>query len=255
MVRVGVWPLLAAMVIPSLNQGRFIDETLSSIFQQAVPMEVLVLDGGSTDASLSIIKKWEPKLSYWRSSPDRGQAAAINEGVRMGHAPFVCWLNSDDRFAPGGLETLLCSIKTLGEHVPAVYGQVWNQRHPIKKCSRVKVESFDSDRLAIRCFISQPGTLIRRKCWDAVDGLNEELNMALDYDLWWRLYKTFGDLYYIDDFVAISIDHAKTKTNNNRLLHYQEAMKVVKRHYGKLPLKWLLYWPYSIVFKSIINKI
>ena len=94
---------LVTIAVPSCNQGLFLDEALASIFQQDVPVEVFVLDGGSTDNSVDVMRKWEQKLAGWRSHPDDGQAAAINEGIAQGSAPFVCWLNSDDWFLTGGL--------------------------------------------------------------------------------------------------------------------------------------------------------
>ena len=102
MFRVKSHQPLITIAVPSLNQGKFLDDALASIFNQFLCVEVFVLDGGSTDNSLDVIKKWERWLSGWRSHPDDGQSAAINEGIALGNAPFVCWLNSDDWFLPGG---------------------------------------------------------------------------------------------------------------------------------------------------------
>lgn len=90
------------IAVPSFNQGRFLDDALASIFQHEVPAEVFVLDGGSVDHTIEIIQKWEHRLAGWRSRADEEQAAAINEGIALGRAPYVCWLNSDDWFLPGG---------------------------------------------------------------------------------------------------------------------------------------------------------
>ncbi len=98
------------IAVPSLNKGDFLDVALQSIFDQDIPVEVVVLDGGSTDNSVDIIKKWESKLLWWRTEPDKGQAAAVNEGIKIGTAPYVCWLNSDDFFLPGGLKILLAEL-------------------------------------------------------------------------------------------------------------------------------------------------
>ena len=81
---------LITVAVPSFNQGEYLDDTLTSIFEQNVPVEVFVMDGGSTDTSLDVIRKWEPKLTGWRSRKDNAQAAAINEGIELGTAPYVC---------------------------------------------------------------------------------------------------------------------------------------------------------------------
>ena len=85
---------LVTIAVPSFNQGKFLDDALASIFRQDVLAEVFVLDGGSSDNSIEVIRKWEHRLGGWRSHVDDGQAAAINEGIAQGHARYVCWLNS-----------------------------------------------------------------------------------------------------------------------------------------------------------------
>lgn len=243
-------PPWVTIAVPSFNQGRFLDDALASIFQQQVPVEVFVLDGGSTDNSVEVIKKWAHQLAGWRSRADDGQASAINEGIALGSAPFVCWLNSDDWFLSGGLSTLLSALKAHPE-APAVYGRSWNVVQKTGKRAPVWVEPFDESRLALRCIISQPATLIHRSAWDAVGGVDGQLHMAMDYDLWWRLYKQVGALYFVDDFVAVNRDHDATKTKTLRRRHYQEAMAVVRKYHGHVPLKWWLAQPYAVWFKSI----
>lgn len=239
---------LVTVAVPSFNQGQFLDDALSSIFQQEVPVEIFVLDGGSSDNSLEVIRKWEHRLAGWRSHADEGQAAAINEGIVQGRAPYVCWLNSDDLLLPGGLVKLVSELEMRLE-VPAVYGRAWNEVQKTSKRYPVWVEPFSERRLALRCIISQPATLIRRSAWEAIGGVDATLHMAMDYDLWWRLYRNFGELGFVDHFVAINREHADTKTRNNRRLHYREAMKVIRRHYGSVPLKWWLAQPYAVWFK------
>jgi hypothetical protein len=75
--------------------------------------------------------------------------------------------------------------------------------------------------------------------------------MAMDYDLWWRLYKQLGSLQLIDDFIAVNREHQDTKTKTQRRQHYREAIMVVRKHYGHVPLKWWLAQPYAVWFKSI----
>lgn len=243
---------LVTITVPSFNQGRFLEDALASIFQQGVSIEVFVLDGGSSDNSLEVISRWEHRLAGWRSHADDGQAAAINEGIMKGRAPYVCWLNSDDWFLPGGLIKLVSELEAHTE-APAAYGRSWNVVQKSGKRSTVWVEPFNERRLALRCIISQPATLIRRSAWEAVCGVDEKLHMAMDYDLWWRLFKSVGPLHFVDDFVAVNREHEDTKTKTQRCRHYQEAMEVVRKYYGRVPLKWWLAQPYAVWFKSIVG--
>lgn len=241
---------LVTIVIPSYNQGRFLNDALTSVFDQNVPVEVFVLDGGSTDESLDVIHRWKHRLAGWRSGPDAGQAAAINEGIARGHAPYVTWLNSDDWYLPGGLSKMLAALE-LSPAAPAVYGRAWNVVERSGRRYPVWVEPFDEARLAVRCIISQPATLIRRSAWQTVGGTDASLHMVMDYDLWWRLLKQVGPLQFLDAYVAVNRLHEDTKTKTQRRLHYREAMQVVRKHYGRLPLKWWLAQPYAVWFKSI----
>ncbi|MEB0140845.1 MULTISPECIES: glycosyltransferase family 2 protein [unclassified Undibacterium] len=238
------------IAVPSFNQGQFIDDALASIFSQNIPVEVYVADGGSTDNSVEVIKKWEHKLAGWRSAPDNGQTAAINECIAKGSAPYVAWLNSDDVYLEGGLNALLAAF-TSAPDSPVVYGRVWNTDKNLKKLERIKTEPFSRVRLASRCIISQPGTLMRRDAWERVDGADETLGMSMDYDLWWRLSERIGPFRYIEVDVAINRDHEETKTNTKRHQHYSESMAIVKKYYGSVPLRWWAAWPISVWWRSL----
>jgi GT2 family glycosyltransferase len=243
---------LVTIAVPSYNQGRFLEQALTSILQQDLPVEVFVADAGSTDESIDVIKQFEGRIAGWRSHPDRGQAAAINEGVARGSAPYVGWLNSDDVLVGGGLKRLV-DVLERQPSAPAAYGKVWNDVETTGARRPVWVEPFSERRLAVRCIVSQPGTLVRRSAWEAVGGLDDTLRMAIDYDLWWRLYKKFAPLEFVDDFIAINRDHADTKTNTQRRLHYREAMAIVRRYHGRVPLKWWLAQPYAVWLKAVAN--
>ncbi|WP_220741511.1 glycosyltransferase family 2 protein, partial [Shewanella algidipiscicola] len=241
---------LITVVVPSYNQGRFLECNLESIFAQDIPVEVFVIDGGSDDCSLEIIKKYEHKLAGWRSHPDNGQSAAINEGVKLGTAPYVCWLNSDDFFYPNGLKALLLKLEA-APLSPFAYGRCWTTDSLGRQLAKYLTLPFIPYLFANYCFICQPGTLIRRSSWEQNEGLNEQLQMAMDYDLWWRLFKSSGKPIYIDHIVAATRTHNDAKTLNNIDVHYLESKKLVRRYWGRLPLKWYLSLPLMKIIRRI----
>lgn len=233
-----------------MNQGCFLDAALSSIFEQDVSVEVMLADGGSEDETLSVIDKWHDHLTWWRSSPDEGQASAINEAIAMGGAPYVGWLNSDDLLKPGGLAAMIAALEDTST-APAVYGQCDLISEHGDRTGQYLTSEFSERMLAMRCFIAQPATLIRRSVWESVGGLNPDYHMALDYDLWWRIYRQAGEPIYLKETIASMRIHDAAKTAVFRSRHYREAMQVLSRHYGRVPMKWYLVWPYAVWIRTV----
>src|SRR4051812_20008210 len=236
------------VAVPSRDHARFLGQALDSLFEQGVEVEVYVADAASGDGSVEVIRGYESRLLGWRSRADQGQAAAINEGIAAGTAPYVCWLNSDDWLLPGGLARLVAALEAAPEAAMA-YGRTWDARDD-GTMKPALVRPFNEWLMAQVCIVSQPGTLIRRSAWEAVGGLDATLHLALDYDLWWRLYRRFGKPRFVDAFVAVNRAHAGTKTATRRAEHYREAMGVVRRHYGHVPLKWWLAQPYAVWYRG-----
>ena len=240
---------MVTVAVPSFRQGRFLDQALSSIFSQGVPVEVFVMDGGSDDETLVVLDRWKDRLAGWRSCPDGGQSEAINEGIARGVAPYVCWLNSDDWLLPQGLSHLLTALERVPDAALA-YGRTWDWVEATDHRRRSLVLPFREWLMARVNVISQPGTLVRRSAWEAVGGVDAGLHMAMDYDLWWRLYRYAGVPVSVSEVVAVNRVHDQTKTNTQRQRHYQEAMTVVRRHYGRVPLKWWLAQPYAVWWRG-----
>jgi len=110
-----------SVVTPSYNQGAYIERTLRSVLLQHYRnLEYIVIDGGSTDESVSVIKRYEAHLAYWVSEPDDGQADAINKGLRMATGEIVCWLNSDDFYFPGTLDIVASTLERNTGHVALI---------------------------------------------------------------------------------------------------------------------------------------
>lgn len=242
---------LVTVVIPSYNQGAFLEKAIESVLIQNTRLELFVMDGGSTDESLSVIHKYQDRLKGWRSAPDNGQAAAINEGILLGNAPYVCWLNSDDFFLNNGLDKLVKCIES-NNNVPFVYGKCWTSNANGKSVFPYLTMPFNKWLFANFCFIAQPATLIRREVWERVGGLNSEMNLAFDYELWWKIIEIYGAPGYCKKFVASSRDHESTKTRNNLDEHYQESIAVVKKYYHSVPLKWKVFLNLMRVVRRVL---
>src|SRR5215831_12852093 len=126
------WPLIS-VVTPSLNQGKFIEETIRSVLLQGYPeLDYIIIDGGSTDGSVEVIKKYEPWLTYWVSEPDRGQSHAINKGWQRACGEIVAWLNSDDTYNRGALR---CAVEAFRYNTAV--GMVYSDMNYIDVSSNV----------------------------------------------------------------------------------------------------------------------
>src|SRR5690606_35568201 len=153
---------------------------------------------------------------------------------------------------PGMLRRLADALEAHPQW-PAAYGRVSNVDERSGRRWPVWVEQFSERRMALRCVVSQPGSLIRRSAWDAIGGVDESLQMVMDCYRWWRLAERFGPLGMIDEEVALNRVHRETKTRRFLRRHYAEAMAVVSRHHGRVPLKWWLAQPYAVWSKSIFS--
>jgi GT2 family glycosyltransferase len=234
-------PPRVAIAVPSLDQGRFLGEALDSVFAQTgVDVRVAVLDAGSRDDSPAVIRRYESRLAYWRSRPDAGQAAAINEGIaQLAETRHVTWLNADDVLLPGALARMAAYLDAHPDRV-AVFGEAYIIDAAGHTIGRFPTRPFSRRALARTSIICQPASLISRRAWEAVGGLDESLHICLDYDLWWRLSK-LGPIGFFPEPIACSRDHEATKTRGGQDRLYREAFGVLIRHLGYVPWPWCLH--------------
>jgi GT2 family glycosyltransferase len=234
-----------AIAVPSLNQGRYLTAALSSLLaQDDVVPRIAVVDGGSRDETAEVLERFRDRLAWSRMAPDEGQTAAINEGIArltqlFPSVAYVGWLNADDVVAAGGLRLLAGALDDHPEWV-AVAGRAHLISDEGTVVSEIATAPFEPGLFDRMCTISQPATLVRREAWERIGGLDTTLHMCFDYDLWWRL-AGIGAIGYADEAIAAGArDHASTKTRTRRAEYFLEAMRVVRRHTGRVPWHWCI---------------
>ncbi len=224
-----------SIITPSFNQGRYIRQTLESVLSQGYPdLEYRVVDGGSTDETLSILEDHATRLR-WTSEPDRGQAHAINKGLRTVSGEVLAFLNSDDLYEPGAL---LAVGEFFARHPEA--GWVSGRCRTIDQDGREVrrgITAYKNLRLrarsyAVLCvlnYISQPATFWRREALEVVGLLDEALHYTMDYDYWLRLGRRFP-LWFLDAPLARFRIHAGSKSGSTAGAQFDEELAVAKRH-------------------------
>jgi len=185
-----------AVVTPSYNTGRHIGAAVRSVLEQDYPnFDYIVMDGGSTDQTVDVLRGFGERLR-WVSQTDAGQADAINKGFARTGGEVLCWLNSDDTYAPGAFRSV-AQFFAANPDVDVVYGDASYtdaQGKVIAPC--VHVEPYNRHRLFhYSDFIVQPATFFRRSAYEAVGGIDPDIHWAMDYDLWLKMAKRFNFAY------------------------------------------------------------
>lgn len=178
-----------SIIVPSFNQGRYLEETLQSVINQQYPnLELFVVDGGSTDNSVEIIKKYEQYITWWVSEKDKGQSEAINKGFKKANGEIINWLCSDDLLTPGALYKVADYFFKSAEDTGLVHG---GTTHFYGKRDLLNDWGYSNpslERNLSGMAFSQPSAFVRKKYLDMVGGLvNENLHYGMDYDLYCRL--------------------------------------------------------------------
>ena len=221
-----------SVVVPSFNQGQYLEEAIQSIIGQQYPkLELLVIDGGSTDNSVKILEQYASHLSYWHSREDRGQADAINQGINMSSGDIVCWLNSDDMYLPGTLLDVGRRFAGRTDICRLVYGATVELEHGAKTlyCQPVVSEAFDSFKLTYWDFIIQPSTFWTRKLWLETKDINVRYNFVLDWE-WFIRASRVTDFEYVPRFYSIYRLHPLHKTHSGETARREEVVDVVRKY-------------------------
>jgi glycosyltransferase involved in cell wall biosynthesis len=222
---------LVSIVTPSYNQGNFLESTIQSVLKQTYPhIEYLVIDGGSTDDSISIIQRYSDKIKYWESQPDRGQAHAVNKGLLKSHGDILGWLNSDDVLLPQTV-ALVVDVFRKEPEVDVVYGRLDRIDEkgkilptPILPKDRV---DFSKELVVGECVVNQPGCFWKREVMQRVGLLNENLDYALDYEYWARLALEGAIFFHLPNVLALFRLSPMSKTVGQTTKHAIEQLYVL----------------------------
>ncbi len=201
------------LVTPSYQQAPFLERTIQSVLGQDYPnLEYIVLDGGSTDGSVDIIRRYQDRLAYWCSEPDRGQAEAINKGLRRATGEIIGWLNSDDTLAPGALRFIAAEYDRHPE-ADLLYGHtclIDEQDRVVRRLCAVPTTAVELVRYNMNVW-SQPGTTWRRRLHERIGYLDESLHYGMDCDFWIRA-ALHGNVRFTPRHLGNLRGHAGTKS-------------------------------------------
>lgn len=228
---------LVSIITPSYNQGEFIKATIESVLNQDYPnIEYLVMDGGSTDNTVEILKSYGDRIQ-WVSEKDKGQADAVNKGIKRAKGQIIGWLNSDDTYLEGAVSKMVDYLKTHPD-TDMVYGEGYYTDKEGNITERYLTEKYNRNRLAEMCIICQPTAFFTKEIVERVGMLDVEHQLSMDYELWLRMAKA-GKIAYIPDYIATSRMYEENKTLSRRKEVYEETCKAVKKHYGYVPISWI----------------
>ena len=225
---------LVSVVVPSFQQGRFLEEALRSVLEQDYePLEVLVVDGGSTDGSVDVIERYADRLAWWVSEPDRGQAHALNRGFGRARGEVLGWLASDDALLPGAVARVVEELERDRDAL-LVYGEALFVDADGKEIFALEPRPFDPAEMLRRSenFVVHPGSLFRRRAWDLAGPLDEDSHYLFDFAFALEVAR-HGDVLAIPDRLALYRVHDESKSGGGSLLKARDYARFAERLDGE----------------------
>lgn len=241
------WPKIS-IITPSYNQGKFIERTLLSVLTQKYPrLELIVMDGGSTDQTVKVLKKYDQLIKrgkfgkgityIWKSEKDQGQTHAINKGLEIATGDILAYLNSDDTYEPKALKTIATYFK---KHpgTQFVYGKgqlIDTHDRPIGMYNDFPV---NHHKLHRNCGVSQPTAFWTRKVFETIGYFNQDFQYTMDYEYWVRVSQKFK-MVYLSNVLASTRIHPDAKTSSQTMKLYKNAIQLQKMHYPYVHEDWI----------------
>ncbi|MBK9925006.1 MAG: glycosyltransferase [Anaerolineales bacterium] len=220
---------LVSIVTPSLNQSRYIRSTIESVLNQDYPnLEYWVIDGGSNDGTVEILKEYNGRIS-WISKADNGQSEAINKGWMFSHGDILAWVNADDLLMPSAIHhavNALLADQTIG----AIYGNASYINETNNFIQAYPAHTFSYDTLVNNTenYIPQPSVFIRRNIIEAAGFLDESLHYLMDYDLWLRIGLITSMKHLSIDMASLRL-HSSAKTINAMPKFANEFVRIYQK--------------------------
>jgi len=230
--------------MPCRNAGPYLQAAVQSVLSQPECLELLVADGGSTDASLQVLEdlaEADPRLRIVSRS-DRGPADALNKAFRAARGTLIGWLNADDLYTPGALARAVAALNAHPEWL-IVYGEADHINSDGDLLAAYPTQQPSAGIKAFRngCFICQPSVVFRRSMGVMLGPFNTELKTAFDFDYWLRAFSSCPKrIGFIPTVQACSRLHSNTITAKQRELVALESMQLISDHCGHAPGHWLL---------------
>jgi glycosyltransferase involved in cell wall biosynthesis len=246
-----------SIITPNYNQVNFLEYTIQSVLNQTYRnLEYIIIDGGSSDGSNNIIKKYQRHLSYWVSEKDTGQSVAINKGFRKCTGDIIGWLNSDDLYLPGTLEYVADYFNS-NPGIDFLYGNIDIIDESGENIFTYKELQFDKKMGALLGYgqiIPQPSAFWRKKVLNKVGYLNEEFHYKMDSEYWSRISDYFK-VVHVNKTLAKFRLHSASKTNKiqtgNNELATKESDDLKRIFYNKLAISKYVPYKYSQVIVFI----
>ena len=230
-----------SVITPSYNQGIYIEETIQSVLNQNYPnLEYIIIDGGSNDSTVEVIKKYESKIDFWVCEKDKGQADAINRGFAKATGDILCWLNSDDYFFPETLKYVASQLNIKKKEI--LFGEVDHIFEPDKAVKHSNVKNkFDNYNLELYDFIIQPGSFWTKKVWESTGVVDEKLHFVFDWEWFLRAKKNNTEFKYSNKVMSMYRVHDAHKTSNGGEKRQKEIEYILKKYSGDKILKAFIF--------------